>query len=83
MFQSRGVHHPRNVLEINGNPIFGGLPVCPSDAEWNANVMLVHPGVLNGSGNTLHIEARNANGGGGSNLDDFIIDNVIVMYKTN
>jgi len=83
MFQTRGVNHPRNILQINGQGVFGGIPVTPSHAEWNGNIMLISPGVLRGTGqNTMHIESRNAAGGGGGNLDDFMIDNAVVLYKT-
>src|SRR5262245_62523593 len=30
MFQSRDVNHPRNVFEVNGIGVFGGLPVSPA-----------------------------------------------------
>jgi hypothetical protein len=34
------------------------------------------------AGNVLHLESRNSSGGGGGSIDDFIIDNVVIMYKT-
>jgi hypothetical protein len=69
-------------------PASGGLPASPSKNEWNGNVMLLEaehmkPNQrLKPTGNILHIEARNDNGGGGGNIDDFIIDNVVIMYKS-
>jgi hypothetical protein len=39
-------------------------------------------GVLGPTGNDLHIESRNESGGGDGEIDDFIHDNVVVMYKT-
>ena len=34
MFQSRDVDHPRNVFEVNGIGVFGGLPVSPARDSW-------------------------------------------------
>jgi hypothetical protein len=82
MFQSRDVDHNRNIFTINGSNVSGGIPVSPNKDTWNGNVMLIGAGVLRASGNELHVEARNASGGGGGDIDDFILDNVVVMYKT-
>lgn len=87
MFQTRDVDHSKNVFEINPATteqptIFGGIPVSPNKNAWNGNIMLIRPGTLRETDNELHIESRNAAGGGGSNLDDFIIDNCVVLYKT-
>lgn len=81
MFQTRDVDHNKNLLSINGNDIAGGIPVSPSKDTWNGNVMLVAPGVLRAS-NQMLVRSRNAAGGDGGDLDDFILDNVVVMYKT-
>lgn len=81
MFQSFEVNFRSNIMTINGNTIFGGIPVS-TGREWNGNVMLITPNRLQETGNTLHIEARNLNGGTGGNLDDFILDNIVVLYKT-
>jgi hypothetical protein len=82
MFQTRAVSHNRNVLSINGTDVAGGIPVSPSKDTWNGNVMLVAPGVLRTS-NQMLVRSRNAAGGDGGDLDDFILDNVVVMYKTH
>jgi hypothetical protein len=82
MFQSRDVDNSKNVLTINGHVVAGGIPVSPGKDTWNGNIMLVAAGVLKARGNELHIEARNLSGGGGGDIDDFIIDNVVVLYKT-
>ncbi|MBL9137783.1 MAG: hypothetical protein JNK85_18075 [Verrucomicrobiales bacterium] len=81
MFQSRAVNSRRNVFSINEIPVFGGIPVSPGVDAWNANVMLINPDVLRPSGNVLHVESRSQGGGSGGDLDDFIIDNLVVMYK--
>ena len=81
MFQTRDVDHSRNVLSINGRAIPGGIPVSPSKDTWNGNVMLIEPGVLRPS-NQMVVGARNSGGEVSGDLDDFILDNVVVIYKT-
>lgn len=82
-FQSRDVDHQRNVFRINGVDVFGGLPASPGRETWNGNTLLIEPHhQLRVTGNVLYVEARNTSGGGGGNLDDFIIDNVVIVYKT-
>jgi hypothetical protein len=83
MFQSRDVDHQRNIFQINGVDVFGGLPVSPDRNTWNGNILLVEPHhQLRATGNVLHVESRNSSGGGGGDIDDFIIDNVVIVYKT-
>jgi hypothetical protein len=84
VFQSRDVDHQRNVFQVNGVGVFGGLPVSPSRDTWNGNILLIEPQhQLRPTGNVLHVESRSSNGGGGGDIDDFIIDNVVISYKTN
>jgi hypothetical protein len=83
MFQSRDVDHPRNVFEVNGIGVFGGLPVSPARDSWNGNVLLVEPHhQLRATGNVLRVESRDRRGTVTGNIDDFIIDNVVLVYKT-
>jgi Right handed beta helix region len=83
LFQSRDVNHARNIFQVNGVQVFGGLPVSPSRDTWNGNVLLIERHHrLRETGNVLHVESRNANGGVGGDIDDFIIDNVVIQYKT-
>jgi hypothetical protein len=82
MFQSRDVDSTKNKITINGFKVAGGIPVSPDEDAWNGNVMTIAAGVLQASGNRLHIESRNNSGTGGGDIDDFILDNVVVMYKT-
>ena len=83
MFQSRDVDHPRNVFEVNGIGVFGGLPVSPARDSWNSNVLLVEPHhQLRATGNVLRVESRDTGGTASGNIDDFIIDNVVLVYKT-
>lgn len=82
MFQSRDVDHQRNIFQINGVDVFGGLPASPARDAWNGNILLVEPHhQLRATGNVLHVESRNSSGGGGDDIDDFIIDNVVIVYK--
>lgn len=91
LFQSFGVSHRSNQLEVNGDIVFGGIArsadfVVPREsvievAIWHAHVLLVSAGSLR-ENNTLHIESRNQDGGTGGRLDDFIIDNAVVLFKT-
>jgi hypothetical protein len=91
LFQSQGVSR-RQALEINGQAIAGGIPsstdlaVLPSLppteihlARWIGNVMLVRPGVLRES-NVLRIQAGEI--ANTDNVDNFIIDNMVVVFKT-
>jgi hypothetical protein len=87
MFQTRDVDHNRNIMQINATTaeqptVFGGIPVSPSKDTWNGNIMLIRPGVLRETNNELHIESRNSSGSSGGDIDDFIIDNVVALYKT-
>jgi hypothetical protein len=95
LFQALGVSTVQ-ALEINGQTIFGGIPITVdrdtrrlgsgSDAHtvhslgarWNGNVMLVHPGVLQDN-NIMRIRSAEMTA---DNLDDFVIDNVVVVFKT-
>lgn len=95
LFQALGVSRPQ-ALEINGQTIFGGIPPAGVDAEtqrlgsgseahnvraliarWNGNVMLIHPGVLQ-ENNIMRIQAAELTA---DSLDDFIIDNAVVVFK--
>jgi len=83
MFQSRDVDHPRNVFEVNGIGVFGGLPVTPARDSWNGNVLLIESHhQLRATGNVLYVESRDGRGTESGNIDDFIIDNVVIVYKT-
>ena len=95
LFQTLGVA-VRQGLEINGQTIFGGIapsldPAArilgprsesPEDrttlGTWNGHVMLIHPGVLQ-ENNILRIRAADATA---ANIDDFLVENVVVVFKT-
>lgn len=83
MFQSLHVSNSRNVFEINAQTVFGDLPTNADDTEaWAGQVLLVSPGVLGPAGNVLHVESRSGSGGTSGDIDDFVIDNVVLLYKT-
>lgn len=83
MFQSRDVSHERNVFQVNGVDVVAGLPAVPGSGQWVGNIVLIETGhQLKEAGNELHVESRNEGGGGGDNLDDFLIDSVVIVYKT-
>jgi hypothetical protein len=83
MFQSRDVDHQRNVLRVNGVDVFGGLPASPARDAWNGNILLVERHhQLKATGNVLRVEARTGAGGSTGDVDDFILDNVVITYKT-
>ena len=83
MFQSRDVDHQKNIFQVNGVDVFGGLPASPSRDAWNGNILLIESHhQLRATGNVLHVESRNSSGGSGDDIDDFIVDNVVIVYKT-
>jgi hypothetical protein len=82
MFQALHVNSEKNVFTVNGQTLFG-LPTTTEDKKaWAAQVLLVAPNTLRGSGNVLHVEARTNSGSPSGDVDDFVIDNVVLMYKT-
>jgi hypothetical protein len=83
MFQSRDVGHNRNIFQVNGVDVFGGLPVSPARNTWNGNILLIEPRhQLKAAGNVLHVESRTSSGESVGDIDDFIIDNVVIVYKS-
>lgn len=84
MLRTYGVGNNHNVLKINGKQLAHGLVAHSVEEEWVTQIVEVDPGLLKASGNILRIEARDANGGqANGQLDDFVIDSVVLMYKTN
>jgi hypothetical protein len=89
-FQTRDVDNAKNVIQINGRDLFGGIPVSSTgDAEspiWNGNVALVEANELEESDNVLRVGAFDSEGGFhslGTSADDFLINNVVILFKTN
>lgn len=89
LFQSQGVDVQQPLL-INGQQVFGGIPsstdlfTIPNPerlvifAKWTGNVMIIEPGVLQVN-NVLRIQAGKDSEG---KIDNFIIDNLVVVFKT-
>jgi hypothetical protein len=97
LFQSQGVDVQQPLL-INGQQIYGGIPgstdiitipfLKPTPpgvdvkfvalAKWSGNIMIIEPGVLRVN-NVLSIQAGKD---GTGKIDNFIIDNVVVVFKT-
>lgn len=84
LFQSLDVSIDKNVFRVNGVDVFGGLPAIPGSDTWVGNVMLLEPRHnLKAVGNVLHVESRDENGEVNGNLDDFVLDNVVIVFKTH
>ncbi|PWF82819.1 hypothetical protein [Kocuria rosea] len=81
-FQARQVDSAKNVFRINDNVVYGGLPRTAAQG-WSAQTLLVNPGALKARGNVLHIESRTADGRTDGDIDDFVIDNLVLFYKTS
>ena len=70
-------------FQVNGVDVFGGLPASPARNAWNGNILLIERHHQSkATGNVLHVEARNSRGQGAGDIDDFVIDNVVIVYKT-
>jgi hypothetical protein len=74
---------PRDRFEVNGKQLYGGIYEGPGGNRWASHELLVEREFnLKPQGNVLHVEARTKGGNVSGNLDDFILDNVVIMYKT-
>src|SRR5262249_19843890 len=80
MLWNLNVDNHCNVVTINGTSISGAL-VAQVSNEWATRIGEVPAGVLKATGNVLHIGARNTSCTVGGNLDDFMIDNVVLLYQ--
>ena len=93
-----GKHYPlspefsgkRNIIKINGVDIPGGISNAPYVISseivwhfWKTHSLLVPDNVLRYAGNVLHIEAVQIPISGGRTFDNFMIDNVVVFFKTH
>jgi hypothetical protein len=89
LFQSYDVEAENNIFQINGVDVFGGLPVGREGEQtgshrkngWVGNVVLVeNRHQLRATGNAMHIESKAPPRAPGD-IDDFILDNMVIMYK--
>ena len=72
--------HP---VSINGRVLAGGVPASPSNRNipmWGQRLLLINPGVL-AEANVLRFETTQLYGLEDT-LDDFVIDNAVVTFKT-
>lgn len=82
-FQALGVGHDRSKLTVNDRVVFGDVPrTGNSNTDWAAQTLLVSPNTLRSTGNVLTVESRNSSGGSSGGLDEFVLDNLVVFYKT-
>lgn len=81
MLQTREVSHACNVFQINGVQIPEALRAHTNGEEYVTEIGEIPAGTLKANGNTLRIVARNDACGAGGNLDDFIVVNVIILYR--
>ncbi len=85
-FNALGVSSWNNVIQVNGVDVPGGISpgplwiyLDPHVPLWNTHTLLIDGSVLQET-NVLHIESAD-NGDG--NFDDFIIDNIVIWFKTH
>jgi hypothetical protein len=88
-FFSPDFSRKRNIIRINDVDIPGGITNAPYVEAleriwhfWKAHSLLVPAHVLHDEGNILHVESIQIPISGGFTFDNFIIDNVIVLFKT-
>lgn len=84
MFESYDIDWGTSQMLINGTRLSAALRATPEGdmPKWIANTVLVDSGILQSRGNVLRIEALDENGGTGDR-EDFILDNIVIMYTTN
>jgi len=82
LYNSYDVTSPRDRFEINGKQLYGGLYEAPGGHTWASHELLVEPEFnLKATGNVLHVESRTRGGHTAGDIDDFVLDNIVIMYK--
>jgi hypothetical protein len=83
MLRTRDVDFSHNVITINGVQINNLLlpHSNENDGEFFSESGIVPANTLTATNNTLRISARNVDGDLSGNLDDFDVDNVVLIYK--
>ena len=73
LFHARAVSTTQTVT-INGQSVANGIPRSPSDVAFTGHVIIVNPNILRGDdqGNVMEIFA----------LEEFFIDNGVIVYRT-
>jgi hypothetical protein len=97
MFESLGVTTAQSdVIKVNGVDVRGvntdilngekaGIPASPNDeVGWSGNVLILEGRrhQLKATGNQLTVVSRTRAGTLNGNRDDFLLDNMVIMYKT-
>jgi hypothetical protein len=82
MFEAYHADNDANSMKVNGSAIAGGIPADHTgDARgWSSHTVLIGANVLKNGNNALHVEVALNNQGEAK--ADFIIDNVVLLYKT-
>jgi hypothetical protein len=91
-FNSMGVGQGDNKLQVNGRDVPGGISMGPSWHQldphmplWDTHSLLIERNVLQEQGNLLHIASIKGtlpDGEIADQIDDFIIDNAVMWFKT-
>lgn len=81
LLRTQGVDFSKNVITINGVAVSNALVPHSVSNEYFSEIGIVPANTLKATGNTLYIGARNEDGNLGGNLDDFDVDNVVLIYK--
>jgi hypothetical protein len=98
LFQAQHVMHSQNRLSINGTDIAGGVPMggfftgppigspptqdVPVIGFWSAQTLIVPPNTLRTEGNILEIDARTRDGSTSGDMPNFIVDNLVLFFRT-
>ncbi len=83
LLRTRDVDFSNNVITINGVAVTNALLPHHDDhdGEYFSEIGIVGNNTLTEAGNRLFIGSRNADGNIGGQLDDFEIDNVVLIYR--
>src|SRR5262245_8075629 len=83
MLRTRDVDFSHNLITINGVAIANALlpHSNDNDGEFFSEIAIVPANTLTATDNKLLIGARNVDGNLSGNLDDFDVDNVVLVYK--
>ena len=81
LLRTRDVDFSNNVITINGVAVSNALVPHPDSNDYFSEIGIVPANTLKATDNKLYIGARNESGDLGGNLDDFDVDNVVLIYR--
>ncbi len=88
LYNTKEVDFTLNRMLVNGVSVSGAVTPTPIIRDENLNTLKANVALVGGtqhklrnSGNTLEIEARDKNGNAGTNIEDFSIDNIVILYQ--